>query len=127
MRKLMISIATAVSALAVAAPASAQFYPQPRGYGYGYGYNNHGQVRALQARLDRIQRQIERLDRRDVISEREARRLREDARELERRIYRAGRNGISPNEWQRLEYRIQRLEHKLVRDANDGRRYDRRW
>ena len=125
MRKLMISIATAVSALAVAAPASAQFYPQPRGY--GSGYNNHGQVRALQARLDRIQRQIERLDRRDVISEREARRLRDDARELERRIYRAGRNGISPNEWQSLEYRIQRLEHKLVRDANDGRRYDRRW
>lgn len=125
MRKLMISIATAVSALAVAAPASAQFYPQPRGY--GYGYNNHGQVRALQARLDRIQRQIERLDRRNVISEREARRLRDDARELERRIYRAGRNGISPNEWQSLEYRIQRLEHKLVRDANDGRRYDRRW
>jgi hypothetical protein len=119
MRKLMISIATAVSALAVAAPASAQFYPQPRGYGYGYG--GYGQVRALQARLDHIQRQIERLDRRDILSEREARRLREDARELERRIYHAGRNGLSPYERQNLEYRIQRLEQKLVRDANDGR------
>ena len=126
MRKLMISIATAVSALAVAAPASAQYYPQPRGY--GYGYDNYGQVRSLQARLDHIQRQIERLDRRDVLSEKEARRLREDARELERRIYHAGRNGISPYERQNLEYRIQRLEQKLIRDANDGHhRWDRRW
>jgi len=131
MRKLMISIATAVSALAVAAPASAQYYPgpyQPQPRGYGYGYGNYGQVRSLQARLDHIQRQIERLDRRNILSNREARHLREDARELERRIYRAGRNGISPYERQNLEYRIQRLEQKLIRDANDGRHgWDRRW
>ena len=125
MRKLMISVATAVSALAVAAPASAQFYPQPRGY--GYGYNNHGQVRALQARLDRIQRQIYQLDRRNVLSNKEGRRLRDDARDLERRIYHAGRNGISPNEWRNLEYRIQRLEQTLYRDANDGHGWNRRY
>ena len=130
MRKFLIAAATAASALAVAAPASAQYYPQPQ-RGYGYGYNNYGGVRSLQARLDQIQRQIERLDRRNVISNKEARRLREDARELERRIYRAGRNGLNPMERQNLEYRIQRLEQKLMRDANDGhgwnRGYDGRW
>jgi predicted RNase H-like nuclease (RuvC/YqgF family) len=119
MRNFLIAAATAASALAVAAPASAQYYPQPRGN--AYGYNNYGGVRSLQARLDNIERQIDRLDRRNILSNKEARRLREDARDLERRIYRVGRNGLNPMERQNLEYRIQRLEQKVMRDANDGR------
>lgn len=119
MRKLLITIATAASALAVAAPASAQYYPQPRGN--AYGYNNYGQVRSLQARVNNLQRRIDQLDRRNVLSNREARGLREDARDLERRMYRAGRNGLNINERQQIEYRLARLEQKLMRDANDGR------
>ena len=68
MRKVLISLAAAGSALAFATPAAAQYYPQAQPYGqpYGYGYNNnYGQVRALQARINQVQRQIERLDRRD--------------------------------------------------------------
>ena len=69
MRKVLVSAAVAVSALAFAAPAAAQYYPaQP----YGYGYNNYGQVRALQQRVDRLEWQINRLDRANAISDRSA-------------------------------------------------------
>src|SRR5207244_791698 len=69
MRKIVLSLAAAGAALVVASPAAAQYYPQPQQqpYGYGnayggqpygggyggYGFNNYGQVRALQARIDR--------------------------------------------------------------------------
>lgn len=127
MRKFLIAAATAASALAVAAPASAQYYPQPRGY--AYGYNNHGHIRSLHARLDHLQRQIDRLDSRDRISEREARKLRHEARDLERQLYYAGRNGLRPREAAWFERSLQRLEYKLVRDARDRHRWDddRRW
>lgn len=120
MRKLLITIATAVSALAVAAPASAQYFPQPRGN--AYGHNTHGYMQSLQVRVNRLQSRIERLDSRDRISEREARNLRQEARELERRMYRAARNGLHPQEAQQIEYRLARIEQRLMRDANDGRR-----
>lgn len=119
MRKLLIGLATAATVLTVAAPASAQYYPQPRGN--AYGYNQHGQVRSLQVRVDRLQNRIARLDSRDRISEREAHNLREDARNLERRLYQASRNGLHPQEAQQIEYRLARIEQRLIRDANDGR------
>jgi len=135
MRKVLIALATAASALAVAAPASAQIYvpqqPVPYGapYGNAHGYNNWGQVRSLQVRVDNLQRQIERLDNRDRISEREARRLREDARSLERRLHAVSRNGLSPNEAASINARIQGLEQRVWREAHDRNGYDnrRRW
>ena len=122
MRKFLISLAFASSALAVAAPASAQYAPQygqPQGYGYGYN-NNYGQVRALQARIDQIQRQIQRLDQRNILSNKEARRLREESRDLERRLRNVGRNGLSFRERQSIEVRIARLELRVRREATDG-------
>ncbi|HEX6292543.1 MAG TPA: hypothetical protein VFZ66_25375, partial [Herpetosiphonaceae bacterium] len=104
MRKILFSVVAAASALAVAAPASAQWGPAaPVPYGNAYGYNNWGHVRSLQARIDNLQRRIARLDNRDRISEREARRLRTDARELERRLRFAARNGLHPVEARRIE------------------------
>ena len=133
MRKALISIAAAASALAVATPASAQYYrvvPHP-GYGYGYGYqSSYGQVRRLQSRIDYIQHQINRLDSRDIITEREARRLRDESRGLERRLWHASRYGLHPRERYEVERRLAGLEHRLWRDANDGRRwayYAPRW
>ena len=78
MRKFLISAALAVSTLAVAAPAAAQYAPQPGvPYGNAYGYNNnYGQVRALMQRVNQLEHQISRLDRRNILSEREADRLR---------------------------------------------------
>jgi hypothetical protein len=136
MRKVLISAAAAVSALAFAAPAAAQYYPAPPPPGYGnygnpgyngYGYNSYAQVRNLQVRIDRLQQRIARFDARDRISEREARRLRNESRDIERRLHRAARYGLNPQEHASINYRIQRLEQRIFRDAHDGRRWGNNW
>ena len=124
MRTFLISLAAATSALAVATPASAQYFPVPQGNAYGY-HNNYGQARRLDARIDAIQRQINRLDRRDILSDREAERLRRQSREIERRLHFAARNGLHPQERFDIERRIARLEQRLFRDAHDGNRWGR--
>ena len=129
MRKFLISAALAASTFVAAAPAAAQWYPQqPQGYGYGYnnyGQNNYGQVRRLDARIDYLQRHIDNLDRRNILSEREAHSLRAESRDLERRLHYAGRNGLSGWEAQDIERRIGRLEYRVQREARDGNRYGR--
>jgi len=140
MRTFLVSLAAAGSALAFAAPASAQVYGNigvgigvpaygapGYGYGYGNGYNDYGQVRSLQYRVNAIQRQIEILDRRDVLSEREARGLREQSRNVERRLYRAASYGLKPYEARDLNSQIARLEQRVQRETwdRDGR-YGRR-
>jgi|tagenome__1003787_1003787.scaffolds.fasta_scaffold20974531_2 hypothetical protein len=122
MRKLMISLAAAGTALAFATPAAAQYYPQAQpgygqqygGYGYnGYGQNNWGQVRALQARIDGVERQIRRFDRRDYIRDNRADRLRAEANGIERRLHYAARNGLNPYEANDIQNRIARLEQRV--------------
>ena len=129
MRTALISIAAAASALALASPASAQYFPVPPGYAYGY-HSNYGYVRALQYRIDHLQRQINRLDRRDILTEREARRLRNESRQLEYRLRVASRFGLHPAERYDLERRLAWLERRLWIDARDGNRwayYGPRW
>ncbi|MEO6582417.1 MAG: hypothetical protein ABIN68_06385 [Sphingomicrobium sp.] len=123
MKKFLISLTVAASAMAVATPASAQYFPQPQGNAYGYNNNNYGQARRLQARIDQIQRQIERLDRRNMLSNREARRLFDESRDLERRLAKYGRNGINFRERQGIEIRIARLEQRVRIEATDGNRW----
>lgn len=123
MRNLIISLGLAGAALAVATPAAAQYYPgpqpygQPYGYGapYGnaYGYNNWGQVRALQARINAVEYQINRLDRRDRIGDRMADRLRDEANSIERRLRHAARDGMNPYEARDIQIRIARLEQRV--------------
>ena len=124
MRKIVLSLVAAGAALAVAAPAAAQYYPgrpvPAPGYGYGRGY---GQVREMQMRLDNIERQIDRLDRRDRIGERAADRLRNDANRIEERLHRRARGGLDPREAGDIQYRLQRLEQQ-VQWARE-RRWDR--
>ena len=132
MRKIVLSIAAAGAALIAASPATAQYYPQPQPYGYNNGFRNgFGQVRALQVRIDNVERQINRLDRRDRIRDRSADRLRHDANRIEDRLHRAARNGLDPREAGELSYRIQRLEQQVQIAMNDrgrwGDRDDRRW
>ena len=121
MRKILITAAAAVSAMAIAAPAAAQWGQAP---GYGYGYNqNYGQVRSLQARIDGIQRQIFQLDRRNILSNREARKLMSDANAVEARLRRSAYNGLNYEEARAVQVRIQRLEWEIQREARDGNRY----
>ena len=122
MRKFLISAAIAASTLVAAAPAAAQWYP-PQPQGYGYGYDNYGQVRRLDARIDAIQRQITHLDRQNILSNREAKRLREESRDVERRLHRVAYNGFSGWERNDIENRIRRLEVRIQREARDGNRY----
>lgn len=122
MRKVLVSAAAAVSALAFAAPASAQYYPaQPNGY--AYGHNNYGQARVLQARVDQVQRQIRQLDKRNILSEREADSLRAQSKQLEQQLRYSARNGLSPNEANSFERRLAGLERRIAYQANDGNRY----
>ncbi|MCL6682933.1 hypothetical protein [Sphingomonas alba] len=122
MRKFLISAAVAMTALTAAVPAAAQ-YAQPL-YGNGYGYNNgYGQARNLQVRIDRFQNEVRQLDRRNILSNREAARLMDDSRDLERRLYRSGRNGLNFQERQAVEVRLARLEQRLQHDARDGNRW----
>ena len=119
MRKFLISAALAASTLVAAAPAAAQYYPQ----GNAYGYNNDGQARRLQVRIDQLQRQIIQLDRRNILSEREASRLRGESRGLERQLRAASRYGLNGREAYNIERGIQRLEYRIQREARDGNRY----
>lgn len=122
MRKVLIALAAAGSALAFATPAAAQYfpqpqpyaYPQPQPYGYGYGFHsNYGQVRALQARIDHVERQIARLDRRNRIRDRTADRLRDEANRIERRLRAAARYGLNPYEANDISMRVARLEQRV--------------
>ena len=132
MRTFVLSLAAAGAALIAASPAVAQYYPgqQPAPYGYGYGYG-FGQVRALQARIDNVERQINRLDRRDRIGDRSADRLRDEANRIEDRLHRSARNGLNPWEARDIETRIGRLEQRVQYSiANGYGRYgdrDDRW
>lgn len=138
MRKFLISATLLASSLAIAAPAAAQVrvtvgsqygngygYGTPYGYGnqYGYGYNNnYGAARSLQVRLNNIERQINRLDSRNILSEREADRLRREANWLERTIRVSTRNGLNGYERRNLEIRLARLEQNVRYQASDGNR-----
>ncbi len=113
MRRLIISLASAGAALAIATPAAAQYYPHPQQYGYGQQYGNYGQVRSLQIRIDAIERQINRLDRRDRIRDRTADRLRNEANSIEHRLRRAARFGLTPYEARDIQVRIARLEQRV--------------
>ncbi len=141
MRTLLISLAAAASALAIATPASAQWYPQPTyqvpyGHQVPYGYQNpyghqrgYGVARALQVRVDRIQRDLGHLARQRMISRNEYQNRQQDARQIERRLRHQARDGygLSRQELYDIERRIQRLEYRIARDIRDGRRYAYRW
>lgn len=118
MRKFLIPAAILVSTLATAAPAAAQWAPS----GNAYGYNNHGQTRRLEVRLRQLRREIAQLDRRNILSNREARRLDAQARNLEYRFRQLASNGLTSRERYSIERQIAQLEQRIRYQANDGNR-----
>ena len=113
MRKIVLSLAAAGAALIAASPAAAQYAPVPQPAPYGYGHGNWRMVRELQVRVDNVQRQINRLDHRDRISERAADRFRYEANRIERRLRERARDGLSPREAGDIQYRLGRLEQQV--------------
>jgi hypothetical protein len=124
MRTLLLSIAAAASSIALAAPASAQWVPQPQGYGYGH-HNpyNYGQLRNLMTRIDRLQRDIYRMDQRGRLSSRDAARLYHSAEQLRQRVVHASYNGLSRRERLAFDHRVQRLRSALRQEISQNRRY----
>lgn len=116
MRKLLVTLTAAGTALAFAAPASAQWYPQ-QGYGNryanGYGFNDWGQARAMQTRIDSVQRQIDTLARRNRIRGDSAGHLMQETRDLEWRLRSASRNGLDPYEANDVQRRIALIERRV--------------
>jgi len=134
MRKFVIALAAAGSALAFASPASAQYYPQPQPYGQpygyggqgynGYGYNGFGQVQQLQQRIDVLQNRIRFMDRANVIRDHSADRLKDEARDIEKRLRKSSRHGLNPYELNNLQARIARLEQRVqIASSRLGGRY----
>ena len=136
MRKFLISATLLASTLAIAAPAAAQWtlsygnqYGDQYGNQYGgqygnqYGYNNNSQTRYLAARVNRLEQQINVLDRRNILSEREAGQLRYQANIIEQQLRQASYNGLNGYERRNIEIRIARLEQNIRYQANDGNRY----
>jgi hypothetical protein len=123
MRKFLIPIVAAASALSLAAPAAAQVWVPPvynyAPYNYNYRFNGFGFARSMQGRVERIRMDIRAMQMRRILSFREARSLDIEARNVERRIFRASRNGIHPGEARALENRIRRLEFRVAREARD--------
>lgn len=125
MRKFLIPIVAAVSALAVAAPASAQYVQwappvyQYNPYNYGSGFRLTNYVREMQGRVERVRADIRAMQQRHVLSWNEARGLDNQARNLQRRIFMASRNGIGPGEARGLENQIFNLQRRVAREAND--------
>jgi len=114
MNKVLFSLVAAGAALGFAAPASAQVYhtlPYPA-YGNGYG-SGYGQVHQLQARIDALQNRIRFLDRRDVIRNRTADQLKNEARDIEKQLRRSARYGLNPYEMNGIQMRIARLEQRV--------------
>ncbi|MEO5578705.1 MAG: hypothetical protein ABIR25_06615, partial [Sphingomicrobium sp.] len=89
-------------------------------YGNAYGYNNQGQARRLMVRINQIERQIDHLDRRNILSNREARQLGYQANMLERQLRQASYNGLNGYERRNFEVQIARLEQNIRYQASDG-------
>ena len=70
-------------------------------------------MRALQARIDAVQWQINRLDRYNGVGEGRADRLREESRRIEHQLHAAARYGLNPYEVNNIQYRIARLEQQV--------------
>ena len=83
-------------------------------------------VRSLQVRIDRLQQRIARSTAATGFQEREARRLREESRDIETPPAQVGPQRPEPAaNMRRSTRRIQRLEQRIFRDANDGNRWAR--
>src|SRR3954451_6019094 len=98
MRKFLIPIVAAASALAVGAPATAQYARwappvyQYNPYNYGNAFSYHNFANSMLQRVQRVRNDIRVMQQRRVLSWNEARGLDNQARHLQRRIFRAQRH-----------------------------------
>lgn len=133
MRKMTASMIAAGLAVGIAAPAAAQYYPQPA-YGSGqyyhqarvpnwlFNFQDQRYARMMQDRVQRIRHDIRQMAMMRVLSRGEARSLDMQAQNLQNRIYRYSRSGVSPGEARAIDRQVRRLEERVIREANDWNR-----
>ena len=127
MKTLLASVAAVAALTAVAAPAAAQPYgydrsASERSYDRGDRYGGH----QVDRREERIAHQIERGLRNGSLTRREAARLHNELRDIERLEARARYGGLSRWERAQLDNRLDRLEARLQSERHDND-YARRW
>lgn len=124
MRKLtriFVPALVAASILGGAATANAQPYPQDR-------FDRHAtpaRAETIRSQIDDLQRRVERNDRRDNISAREAQGLRRDIWSVREQFRNFNRDGLNDREYQILQHRIDNIRGRLhiERNDNNGRRW----
>ena len=126
MKKTIAALAAVAAVSAIAAPAAAQSYDHgrhDRGYGQERHWNGGWNINQRQEQLDRM---IDRGIRNGSLNGREARRLREEFRDIARLEARYRSGGL--NNWERadLDRRFDRLEAR-VRHERQDRQYGARW
>lgn len=132
MKKLILAIAALGAVGAAAAPAAAQPYPgYDRDYTRPYEQNQgwRDDARGYGERIDQLSRRIDRASERGRLDRREAYRLREAVRDVQRVAWRYRQDGrLTPPERADLDRRLDRIEAQLRFDRrdNDDRRYDDR-
>ncbi|MBI1196832.1 MAG: hypothetical protein GC203_03120 [Phenylobacterium sp.] len=122
MKTLIAALAAATAVAAVAGPAAAH----PDGYNHGRyvdqrDYRDHRAHRdpGVNARQAQAERRIEHGLRTGALTAREARRLREEARDIARLEARYRRGGFNWNERAELDRRLDRLEWNIARESHD--------
>jgi predicted RNase H-like nuclease (RuvC/YqgF family) len=130
--KIFAAALVATTALGAALPAQAQSYHEGRYDRYDrHDRNDRGDFRtparanAIRAQIADLQRRVERNDRSNRISEREAAGLRNAVYRLRDQFRDFNRNGLSPREMQILEARIQQVRQQLHIERSDWD--NRRW
>lgn len=84
-----------------------------------------GRSNAIRNQIEELDRRIDRNDNRNRISEREARGLRRDVRNLRYQFRDFNRNGLSRGEWSTLQRRIDNVRYRLRIERADWD--NRRW
>lgn len=120
-------VATAALGGATAAsahPGDGYGYGADRGYNRGHDRNLNQRAHVLRQQLDQLALRIDRNDRRDRISEREAAGLRREIRNTRDQFRWFYRDGLDQREYRVLEARVDRIRYRLQGERRDwdGRR-----
>lgn len=119
--KIITPALVAIAALGTAGAASAQPFPD-RDYGR---HQTPGRAEAIRSQIAQLEQRVNRNDRRDRISEREAAGLRREVRDIRDQFRVFNRNGLDNREFRTLQVRIDRAKARLHFERRDGD--GRRW
>jgi hypothetical protein len=121
MKRTIVIAAALAAANALSAPAMAH----PRPFAHSHGPGHHTPIRAdiIRDDINRLDGDIDRADRNDTISEREAADLRSRLRGLREQFHRFNRNGLSVAEMNTLKGRANYIRDRLRLERFDWDRH----